>query len=179
MNAQSGMSILNAGRIQSEFCGQSSPSVLITSANLVRRKSMGLSFVLGLSSKTPCPRPPMYVLPDFFGSVLEPERSISTISDRHDGIVLEEDIHKPKPVPCLPLVMPRIKPLCVDGEPLSKDMTPCAVKRPLSVLHRANYNPTLHIPRHSFGDRRSNHHRKCRAPAKAGANGLDQGQMID
>jgi hypothetical protein len=28
----------------------------------------------------------------------------------------------------------------------------------------------------SFGDRRSNHHRKCRSPAKAGANGLDQGQ---
>jgi RNA polymerase sigma-70 factor (ECF subfamily) len=31
----------------------------------------------------------------------------------------------------------------------------------------------------SFGDRRSNHHRKCRAPAKVGANGLDQGQTID
>ena len=31
----------------------------------------------------------------------------------------------------------------------------------------------------SLRDKRSNHHWKCRVPAKAGTNGLDQGQMID
>jgi hypothetical protein len=99
------------------------------------------------SRKAPCPRPPMNVLPDCFDSGLEPERAISAISDGYDGVVLEEDIHKPEPVPLLALVMSRIKPLSVDGEPLSEDVIPCAVKRLFGVLNRAKDDPAVHIPK--------------------------------
>jgi hypothetical protein len=56
---------------------------------------------------------------------------------------------------------------------------------PVDFFAQMGYDPdTLHLegitpPVVNVKDRRSNHHWKCRAPAKAGANGLDQGQIID